>query len=157
MVLVGHMQIDSMPSTTPFGLLANTDSNHLPLASDSSKTIGRSNHGGRGYTRSKTVDWSQLLVSVPMAALAHFDHHQGGICKHVNFSSKSPNCKKFNTASLTIICARCSKDMDLWFALIISRQVALSTKSFIIANINMSESYGVFCKKRPDFGDIHVL
>ena len=81
-----------------------------------------------------------------MAALAHFDHHQGGICKHVNFSSKSPNCKKFNTASLTIICARCSKDMDLQFAIIISRQVTLSTKSFIIANINMSESYGVFVK-----------
>ena len=42
------MQIDSMLPTTPFGLLVDIGSNHLPLASDSSKTIGRSTHDGRG-------------------------------------------------------------------------------------------------------------
>ena len=40
MALVGHMQIDSMLPTTPFGLLVDIDSNRLPLASDSSKMIG---------------------------------------------------------------------------------------------------------------------
>ena len=46
--LVGRMQIDSTLPTTPFGLLVDIDSNHLPLASDSSKTIRRSTCGGSG-------------------------------------------------------------------------------------------------------------
>ena len=42
----------------------------------------------------------------------------------------------------------------MWFALIINRQVVLSTKCYIIVNIIISESYGAFCKKCPDFGNI---
>ena len=38
--LAGHMQIDSMLPTTPFGLLVDIDSNHLPLASNSLKRSG---------------------------------------------------------------------------------------------------------------------
>ena len=48
MVLIDHMQIDSMFPTTPFGLLDDIDSNHLSLAPDSSKMIGRGTHGGCG-------------------------------------------------------------------------------------------------------------
>ena len=41
---------------------------------------------------------------------------------------------KINTASLVVICMGCSKDIDMQFALIVSRQVVLSTECFIIAD-----------------------
>ena len=83
-----------------------------------------------------------------MAALAHFDHHQGGICKHVQLFKQKSELYKFNTVSLTAICTRCSKAMDMRFVLIIiSRQVALPTKCFIIANHHLClKVMGCFAK-----------
>ena len=44
--------------------------------------------------------------------------------------------------------------MDMWFALIVSGLVAQSTMHYIII---ISESYGVFCKKRLDVDDHYTL
>ena len=67
------------------------------------------------------------------------------------FQAKTP-IVKFNTTSLITICAQYSKDMDMQFLLIISRQVYLPSASSLQI-IFMSKSYGVFCEKHLDFGN----
>ena len=51
--MVGHIQNDSILSTTTFSLRVELGSNQPPFGSDSSKTIEQSPAGGRGQPRSK--------------------------------------------------------------------------------------------------------
>ena len=122
MALVGHMLIDSMLPTIPFGFLVDTDSNHLPLAYNS-------------------YPWWVWLNKIKNDGL----ESATGMCACGSVSSfrSSPkwNMQAYLTfqAKVRIVkidhyLQRCSKDMDMQFALIISRQVALTTKWFIIAN-----------------------
>ena len=78
--------------TTPFSLLVDIDSNHLHLCPIHRNQSGKVPVVGMAkiLISLKTVNLSQLLVSVPVATLTHFDHHQGGICKHFRlFKQKS--------------------------------------------------------------------
>ena len=68
------------------------------------------------------VDWSQLLLSVPVAVLVDFDH-QGRICKHVQlFWIVKLLALHLQFAHIIL---SCSKDMDICFALTVGGQVVL--------------------------------
>ena len=73
-------------------------------------------------------------MRVPVAALTHFNHHHGRICKHVRCLKQKlkSGLQNFKTASLSTICVCCNKDTDTWFAPTISQLVLLSTKYFIV-------------------------